>query len=84
MIFWKDFILDEKFGPLLTWVGVAGMGDVAAVTEDSDGRNIQETRQERQPARMVGNDLLESQRGPTRMDAGATSPLLNQLGRQND
>jgi hypothetical protein len=73
MIFWKDFILDDKFGPLLLLAGEPGEGDVAAVMEDSGGRNIQETRQERQPARMVGSNLLESQRGPTRMEAGVAS-----------
>jgi len=58
MIFWKDFILDDQFGPLLCLADGPGEGDVAAVMEDGGGQNIQETRQGRQPARMVGNNLL--------------------------
>ena len=78
MIFWKDFILDERFGPLLVVAEESEEGDVAAVMEDSGGQHIQETRQERQPARMVGYNLLESQNGPTRMEASAASPLFSQ------
>lgn len=74
MIFWKDFILDDKFGPLLSIADGQGEGDVAAVMEDGGGQHIQETRQGRQPARMVGNNLLESPNGPTCRDAGAMSP----------
>ena len=51
MIYWKDFVFDEVFGPLLV------------VSENSDGAlgirkdafvKIQETRQEQRPARKVG------------------------------
>jgi hypothetical protein len=73
MILWKDFILDDRFGPLLFGADEASAGDVAAVMEECDGQNIQETRQGRQPARMVGNNLLESQRGQACRDAGATA-----------
>lgn len=75
MIFWKDFVLDDRFGPLLMGADGISAEGVAAVMEECDGQNIQETRQERQPARMVGNNLLESQRGPTCRDAGATASV---------
>ena len=78
MIAWMDFVLDEKFGPLLKGADGASGGGVAAVMDDSDGQNIQETRQGRQPARMVGNNLLESNNGQGRRDADAM-PLSTNL-----
>ena len=77
MIAWMDFVLDEKIGPLLKGADAASGGGVAAVMEDSDGQYIQETRQGRQPARMVGNNLLESNNGQVRRDAGAMPPSTN-------
>jgi hypothetical protein len=73
MIVWMDFVLDERFGPLLKGAAEASGEGVAAVMEDSDGQHIQETRQGRQPARMVGNNLLESNQGQDRRDADAMS-----------
>ena len=51
MIYWKDFALDEIFGPLLV-VGETADGD-PGIRKDAFVK-IQETRQEQRPARMVG------------------------------
>ena len=76
MILWKDFILDERVGPILSVelaVELATEGaDAVSVMEDGGRHHIQETGQERRPARMVGESSLESN-ASSRMDAGAAS-----------
>ncbi len=67
MITWNDFVLDERIGPLLsieleeeatqsrrTRLGSPGIMDDARDTQ------IQETRQEKAPARMAGSASLDS------------------------
>ena len=51
MIFWKDFVLDDIFGPLLVVSEPDGTGSLSI---RNDAIAIQETRQEQMPARMVG------------------------------
>ena len=61
MIHWKDFILDERFGPILSVPSeqvCATRPGVPSVMEDA--RSIQETRPEQRPARMVGLSSLDS------------------------
>ncbi len=76
MICWKDFVLDERFGPLLSVDSGAAVAirsaDVASVMEDGMCDHIQETGQERRPARMVGKSSLEV-KVARRMDAAAAS-----------
>lgn len=80
MIIWKDFVLDDFFGPTLFFEGettkvcrTSGketrMG-ASGVMEDA-GPKIQETRQEQRPARMVG--LLSLDYDQTGMEAGRSS-----------
>ena len=81
MIIWKDFILDERVGPILSVdlaVELATEGaDAVSVMEDGGRHHIQETGQERRPARMVGESSLESN-ASSRMEAGtAFAPSLN-------
>jgi len=71
-----DFVLDDKFGPLLSIDSMAagakdGAG-VASVMEDGRSNHIQETGQERRPARMAG-ESSSAFNAATRMDAGAAS-----------
>lgn len=58
MIFWKDFILDDFCGPVLSF----REGDVGSdIMEDgSASSSYQETRREKEPARMVGQSVLDS------------------------
>ncbi|MEN9724021.1 MAG: hypothetical protein RJB38_2007 [Pseudomonadota bacterium] len=83
MITWLDFILDERFGPLLAIdsreESAIDGADVVSVMEDGGGHHIQETRQVRRPARMAGKSSLEFN-AASRMDAGAASaPVLSRL-----
>ena len=58
MILWKDFVIDDQLGPYL-FCCEAG-ADSASIMEDARDGQIQETRQEQQPARMVGLSSLDS------------------------
>lgn len=70
MILWKDFVLDDVFGPLLNDEATRtreiqvscrkrlGSRD----TQEEASGNIQETRQEQRPARMAGLSGLDSQK----------------------
>ena len=70
MILWKDFILDDFFGPSLLLESETSIGCREARTEDSQYRQedagetqagqIQETGQLQRPARMVGFSRLDS------------------------
>ena len=76
MILWMDFILDDKVGPVLS-IDSIGMGasdgaDVVSVMEDGRSNHIQETGQERRPARMAGKSSSEFI-AASRMDAGTAS-----------
>jgi hypothetical protein len=71
-----DFVLDDRFGPLLS-IDSSGAGandgaDVVSVMEDGRSNHIQETGQERRPARMAG-ESSSAFNAATRMDAGAAS-----------
>ena len=84
MILWKDFILDDFVGPVLANIenepapkscrrkrfgSPSVMEDaMGAKTETSEYVSIQETRQERWPARMVGFSSLDS--ASSGMEAG--------------
>ena len=64
MITWKDFVLDDFLGPVLS-----STPDVWAIMEDERTANealgkasIQETRQGQRPARMVGSSGLDAVR----------------------
>jgi hypothetical protein len=81
VIFWKDFILDDEIGPYLK-IGISDpksreSKDVyPGVREDA----IQETGQEKQPARMVGYsslDLIQSSK-----EAGLGKQLSRLRGRE--
>ncbi len=76
MILWMDFILDDKFGPLLSidssGVGTKDGADVVSVMEDGRSNHIQETGQERRPARMAGKSS-SAFNAASRMDAGIAS-----------
>ncbi|MBU6375906.1 MAG: hypothetical protein KGQ59_07925 [Bdellovibrionales bacterium] len=78
MIFWKDFILDDKFGPVLSIDSIGALAmdgvDVVSIMEDERRNYIQETGQERRPARMVGKSSSEFIAASCR-DAGAASAL---------
>jgi len=83
VIVWKDFILDDFFGPTLsleferqesqsgrsggTTKSCEARLDNPGVMEDANG-NIQETGQEKRPARMAGSLSLDSTQAG--MDAG--------------
>jgi len=69
VIYWKDFILDENFGPILEVPGpeivltscrVSRLG--RPKNQDDSNGEIQETGQEQRPARMVGLSSLDSQK----------------------
>jgi len=76
VIFWTDFILDDKFGPVLSidsmGAGTTDGADVVSVMEDKRRNYIQETGQERRPARMVGKSSSEFI-AASRRDAGSAS-----------
>jgi hypothetical protein len=71
-----DFVLDDKFGPLLSidslGAGAKDGADVVSVMEDGRSNHIQETGQERRPARMAG-ESSSAFNAATRMEAGAAS-----------
>jgi hypothetical protein len=86
VITWKDFILDDQFGPQLV-IEVSNdelivaktcrrtwTGKDSSVMEDARGLAvnvpIQETGQEQRPARMVGSSGLESHTRAAGADAG--------------
>ena len=83
-ILWKDFILDDFFGPSLNFENEsphdrreARTGSPQHRQEDDGGtqasQTIQETGQMQRPARMVGFSSLDSRSGrgdPTGMEAG--------------
>ena len=76
MIFWMDFVLDDRFGPLLS-IQSEGRGakegaDAVSVMEDGGRDTIQETGQEGWPARMAGDTSSEFN-AAARRDAGAAS-----------
>jgi hypothetical protein len=59
-----DFVLDERFGPLLN-LGSEASGEVeqpgsGGIRNDADGTQNQETSQVERPARMVGQTELDS------------------------
>lgn len=56
MIYWSDFLLDQRIGPVL----VSSDDSRLCITQEECGGRIQETRQTQQPARMVGIESLES------------------------
>jgi hypothetical protein len=74
VIYWKDFALDENFGPLLTFgdeetsscrmekrLGSPAHKDCGTSKKGaSEYASIQETGQEQRPARMVGPSSLDS------------------------
>ena len=68
MIRWKDFVLDSDFGAQLD-VEFEGVIQVnrgrriggPSVKDDASRIKIQETRQERLPARMVGSSSLDDE-----------------------
>lgn len=76
MIFWGDFILDDVVGPVLSIsesrVGAKEGADVISVKEDGRSNHIQETGQERRPARMAGKSSSEFN-AASRKDAGTAS-----------
>jgi hypothetical protein len=78
VILWKDFVIDDEIGPYL----VCCEGDAATrdIMDDvTPEYQIQETRQETRPARMVGRSSLESS-ARVGMEAGPGSPPLPQQG----
>jgi hypothetical protein len=72
VIYWNDFILDDVMGPLLnieednqsypSCRAVRKTGRPSTYEGAEDEQQIQETRQEQRPARMVGLSVLESTR----------------------
>jgi hypothetical protein len=67
VITWKDFILDDFFGPTLVVPESSDedcretrLGSASSIKEDARSKRIQETRQEQRPARMVGLGLGSS------------------------
>ncbi len=96
MIFWKDFILDDEFGPTLlvnekrgelTKEGLTGVCDrevsraVEKHQDDARAKKIQETGQEQRPARMVGLPSSESSASQPRTGALSDSNSLLQQER---
>ena len=76
MIFWMDFVLDDRFGPLLS-IESEGRGakegaDAVSVMEDGGRNLIQETGQEGWPARKAGDTSSEFN-AAARRDAGVAS-----------
>ena len=88
MITWGDFVLDEVFGPLLSCD--SRLGSSFVVMEDASGANsggfitpqIQETGQEKSPARMVGLASLDSTKKPLRQEAGQSGRVDTHRGRE--
>ncbi len=82
MILWKDFVLDDFIGPYL----VCSDEEVTPRTHQEDGNTaailIQETRQEKAPARMVGSPSLDSN-GRLGMDADPAGAFLSEPGRRD-
>ena len=80
MIFWKDFILDDVFGPLLKMgesehPKQSEIPQCPGVMEDA----YQETGQDVRPARMVGQTSLDFNKSS--MDAGQGN-FFSQLRRR--
>jgi hypothetical protein len=84
VIFWKDFVFDEIFGPLLV---VSEQEETGSLSIRNDAIAIQETRQEQRPARMVGTlrhstDTSKSTLvGDTGMEAAQAFRFSNSLQR---
>lgn len=79
MITWKDFVLDDRFGALLSTRSLAessreGAGE-ASVMDDGVGTQIQETGQVRRPARMAGESSLEVNAAFPMEGGAASAPL---------
>ena len=77
MIFWKDFVLDEVFGPLLVVSESNELGDLGI---RKDAFVIQETRQAQRPARMVGLSSLDSAQSHTDVSRGDRANDLRRRG----
>ncbi len=77
MILWNDFILDDVLGPTLrvpeSCREEKRFGDLS-VRMNAEG-NIQETRQEQRPARMVGLSSHDSAQAD-RMSAGQNQTVF--------
>lgn len=89
MILWKDFILDDVVGAVLSPEIFAGDEQVRrnrvaakpSVMEGAKKALNQETRQESEPARMVGRTDLDYSNAATRMESGGFgSAQLRQRG----
>lgn len=90
MIFWKDFILDDVCGPVLslneterTGMQVCRRGRLggSGIMEDArSGVSIQETEQEQRPARMVGHSFSAQ----TGMEAGGGTQAEFEACRQGE
>ena len=84
MIFWKDFVFDDVFGPMLVVSEPDGTGSLSI---RNDAIAIQETRQEQMPARMVGTlrhstDTSKSELvGDTGMEAAQDFQTIGSLPR---
>ncbi len=82
MIYWQDFLIDFTTGPILRLEetqGEEGLRRVRTqrnnptgkpeIKEDNSVSLIQETGQEKRPARMVGSSSLDFKTRPCGMDA---------------
>lgn len=82
MIYWQDFLIDFNTGPILSAAEREMKGGLRVakatrnnptgkpeIKEDNSVSLIQETRQEKRPARMVGSSSLDLQNKPCGMDA---------------
>jgi hypothetical protein len=83
VIIWKDFVLDDFFGPSLLVDEIEQNDQTScrtrrcghpSVMEDAIG-NIQETGQEQRPARMVGLSSLDSVQSGTEASRNVQPPL---------
>jgi hypothetical protein len=87
VILWKDFVLDDQFGPSLhlagaedTQVGRETRFGNPSVMEDANRVSIQETRQDSRPARMVGYSSLDSHTHGMEADQGSRTVLQQREG----
>lgn len=78
MILWKDFVMDDLMGPYLVCSEELGSRDI--MEDVNEKQTIQEMRQEKAPARMVGSPGLDSN-ALSGMDAGPTSQAQLLQGR---
>jgi hypothetical protein len=77
VITWKDFVLDEILGAVLTDSEGSCTGSGSNLTEESR-TSVQETRQGQRPARMVGESGLDFVQAG--MDAGRAQTSCVQPG----